>query len=557
MLTELRVRNYAVIDDVRVELGAGLNVLTGETGAGKSILVDALSLLLGERASTDAIRSGEDRAAIEGAFDVSDMAGLRERAEELGVNLGGGWLILRRELQRQGRNRAWANDSPATAGLVGELGGRLVDLHGQHEHQALLRPDAQRRMLDAFGGSENAAAAVRRAWEHLRDLEVRIASVRARVEEAGQRADFLAFKAREIESAGLRPDEEERLGSEARRLESSEDLLALSGELYEAVYAGEDAVVDRLGALRRSLDELIRIDAAGAGSFGELFESALVSLEELGRLLADYHHSVEHDPERLAEIRERLDHLRRLRRKYGGDLAAVIEEGRRAREELDALDRSDREIRGLEAEAEAARTELGERAERLGAARRTAAKRLDERVTALLGELGMPGGIFRVRIETLPEPGPRGAERIEFLVSPNPGFEPGPLARVASGGELSRVMLALKTVLAAVDDVPCLVFDEIDAGVGGRVAHQVAARLADVARAHQVLAVTHLPQIAARAHLHFRVDKVESGGLAATRIVRLEGEDRVEELARMLGGDPESPTARRHAEELLTGAAGP
>ncbi len=555
MLRELRVRNYAVIDDVRLELGPGLNVLTGETGAGKSILVGALSLLVGERASAEVIRAGEDRALVEGVFEVPTDPALLARCEEAGLDVSEGWLILRRELNREGRNRAWVNGSPATAGLVGELGGALVDLHGQHEHQALLRPGPQRRILDAWAGTADRAAEVRAAWEEARDARREAEALRRRVAETRERADLLRHRATEIEAAAPLPGEEDALAAEIRRLEHSEELLALSGELHEVVYGGEESLVDRLGRLGRTVEALLRIDA-GATELGELHEGARVTLEELGRRLAEYHHAVEHDPGRLERLRARVDLLYRLRRKYGGTIEEVVEEGRRAREELSALETSGMDLLGLDRRVEEAERELARRAAALSDARAAAAGRLEEAVSGLLPDLGMPGGIFRVALAPREPPGPEGAEDVAFLVSLNPGFDPGPLSRVASGGEMSRVMLALKTVLAAADDVPSLVFDEIDAGIGGRVAHRVGERLADVAAAHQVFAITHLPQIAARASVHFRVEKAEADGRATTVVVSLDERARVEEIARMLGGDPESAVSRRHAEELLAGRGG-
>lgn len=557
MLRELRVRSYAVIDDVRLEPGPGLTVLSGETGAGKSIIVDALSLLLGERASSDLVRAGEERALVEGTFDLEGLPDLAARCAEAGIEAEEGWLILRRELLREGRNRAWVNGSPATAALIGQLGSALVDLHGQHEHQALLRRKAQRRILDAFAGASGLAERAAAAHGRLREVEAEIESVRGRAAEVRERADYLRFKAEEIEKAELEPDEEERLEAETRRLEHSEELVELSSALYEAVYAGEatgeESVVDRLGALRRPLAELARIDTETA-ELRELAESARLSLEELGRRLGEYRESVEHDPTRLERLRERQDRIFRLKGKYGDTLAEVIEAGRRARAELDALEGSEAELRRLEKDRDAAAGRLAERASELGDERRRAAEGLEEEMARILPELGMEGGRFEVAFEPLEEPASFGSENVEFRVSLNPGFPPGPLSKVASGGEMSRVMLALKSALAEVDDVPCLVFDEIDAGVGGQVAHRVAERLGRVAERHQVFVITHLPQIAARATAHFRVEKEAVGGRAAARVHRLEGEERVLEVARMLGGDPESEVSRTHARELLGGA---
>ncbi|MFC1531017.1 DNA repair protein RecN [Gemmatimonadota bacterium] len=551
MLRELHVRNYAVIDDARLDLQPGLNVLTGETGAGKSLIVGALSLLLGERASSEVVRAGEDRALVEGVFDGSKSPALIRLCEEQGIEVNENWLILRREVLREGRNRAWVNGSPATAALVRQLGQGLVDLHGQHEHQALLRRDAQREILDAFAGATEAARRTSEAHGRLADLRRRISETRAEAASTRERADYLEFRAREIEAAGLESGEDEAVALEICRLEHSEDLMELSATLHSAVYGDDGALVEALGSLLRKVDDLVRIDPAAA-EIERLYSDARTTLEELGRCLSAYHNAVEHDPKRLEVLRERLDLIHRLKRKYGTTLEEVILAGRTAREELEYADRSSLDLATLALEEERALEDLAREAEGLTSLRQASAIRLEEEVTGLLPELGMEGGRFRVRLEALEWIGENGAESAEFQVSLNPGFEPGPLARIASGGEMSRVMLALKTVLAEVDDVPSLVFDEIDSGVGGRVAHQVAARLSRVAENHQVFAITHLPQIASRASAHLYVEKIQADGLASARVRVLEGDERVEELARMLGGDPGREASRRHAAELLS-----
>lgn len=551
MLKELHVHNYAVIDDLRIELQPGLNVLTGETGAGKSLIVGALSLLLGERATSDVVRTGEDRALVEGVFDCSNAPDLVLLCEEQGIEVDEGWLILRREVLREGRNRAWVNGSAATAGLVRQLGQRLVDLHGQHEHQALLRSEAQRQILDAFAEATDVAQRTALAHARLVGLRRQIADTREEAAATRERADFLDFRAREIEAAGLTPNEDEAAAVEVRRLEHSEELIELSDALHSAVYGDDGALVEVVGELSRKVDDLVRIDPT-AVEVEELYDATRTNLQELGRRLADYRDSVEHDPGRLEALRERLDLIHRLKRKYGSTIEEVVSAGREARFELEKADRSVLDLDALAAEEEEARQSLVGEAGNLSDLRVAAAKRLESEVTSLLDELGMEGGRFRVRLDTLPEVGGNGAERVEFQVTLNPGFDPGPLARVASGGELSRVMLALKAVLAEVDGVPSLVFDEIDSGVGGRVAHRVAERLAMVARNHQVFAITHLPQIASQATVHLRVEKIQVDGMAAARVRTLEGDARVEELARMLGGDPDRESSRRHAAELLS-----
>jgi len=558
MLIELRIQNFAVIERLSAHLGPGLNVLTGETGAGKSIIVGALSLLLGERASSDVVRADAERAVVEGVFDIAGRAEIAAMLAEQGIDAEDGLLILRREVAAEGRNRAWVNGSPTTAGLLGELGRRLVDLHGQHEHQTLLRPEEQRQILDAYGGAEcqDLAARVREAHGRLQVARRSLAELERRRRETEQRAEFLRFQVEEIEKARLEPDEEERLEEEARRLEHAEDLALLAGRLHHGLYAGEDAVSTRLAELRRTLSRLIQIDGSQKDA-EELLDSAFYSVEELGRRMGDYAAGVEHDPARLEEVRRRQDLIYRLKVKYGETLAEVIETGRRAREELDLLDRAGFEQKTLQTAVDAARAELDELAASLTARRREAAERLVGVVESILPELGLAGGRFEVALEPLPEIGADGTESVEFRIALNVGFEPRPLARIASGGELSRIMLALKTILARLDAVPTLVFDEIDAGIGGRVATQVGAKLRAVAEHHQVFAITHLPQIAARAHHHLLVEKSADGAVATAQVRELDGEARVRELARMLGGDPESETSLEHARELLEGAARP
>lgn len=550
MLIELRVRDYAVIEDLSLELGPGLSVLSGETGAGKSIIVGALSLLLGERASSEAVRVGCDRALVEAVFDVSDQAGLLVRLEELGMEAEDGLLILRREVAAAGRNRAWVNGSPTTARVVGELGRALVDLHGQHEHQTLLRPDVQRSILDAFAGAEDVATEVAVGFRKLSELDARLVELRDRRRELESRVDFLRFQRDEIDEASLRSGEDAELEDEARRLDHSEELLGEATRIHAELHGGEGAVTDRLSELGSSLSRLERWDPK-LNDLYEALQEAYHALVEVGRDVGAYAESVQHDPARIEQVRERLDVIHRLKRKYGPDLSDVIETGHRVSAELQELDGAGWDESALSGDVARARTELAEAAGRLSTLREEAARRLEVEVEGLLPDLGLPGATFQVQLEPLPEVAGQGAERVEFLVSVNSGFAPQALGRVVSGGELSRVMLVLKAILARVDQVPTLVFDEIDAGIGGTVATLVAAKLKEVARYHQVFVITHLPQLASRARSHLLVEKSEEGGVAATRIDELQGEARVREIARMLGGDPDSETSRDHARELL------
>ncbi|HYH80310.1 MAG TPA: DNA repair protein RecN [Longimicrobium sp.] len=551
MLTELRIRNFALIDKLSVRLGPGLNVLTGETGAGKSIVVGALSLLLGERASSEVVRSGEDRASIEGVFEVDGREDLAKLLDERGIEAEDGVIVLKREVAAEGRSRAWVNGSPATASLLGEIGRMLVDLHGQHEHQTLLRRDEQRAILDAYAGNAALLAEVRAAHGSAVEVRREAGDLERRRRDALQRADFLRFQADEIEKAALTAGEEDALGDEARRLSHSEELTALSAQLYDALAGSDRSVVGTLGGLGRTLDHLTRIDPAQEPS-RELYDTAYYALQELGERMERYAQTVEHDPARLDEIRRRQDTIFRLRTKYGGTVEEVVAIGRAARDELDLVDGADFELGALQKRLAAATAELERLSADLTARRMEAAARLADEVNAVLPDLGMAGGRFELARLPLAEPGGAGAEEVEFRVSLNRGFEPRPLSFVASGGEMSRIMLALKTILARLDAVPTLVFDEVDAGIGGRVALQVGEKMREVAADHQVFAITHLPQIASRANVHLLVSKHERpDGKTATEVTALGDDERVREIARMLGGDPESAVSLEHARELL------
>jgi DNA repair protein RecN (Recombination protein N) len=549
MLSELRIRNFALIDQLTVRLGPGLNVLTGETGAGKSIIVGALSLLLGERASVDVVRAGAERASVEGIFDTDGNAEVERWLEEQGIEAEDGLLILKREVAAGGRSRAWINGSPTTATLLGELGGVLVSLHGQHEHQTLLRRDEQRSILDAYAGLTDLVQQVSAARATLNDARSRIARLEHHRAEVGERSDLLRFQLEEIESAALRVGEDQELEEEARKLSHSEELQSLSSGLFEAL-GGDRALLSDLGSLRRAVDQLVRIDP-GLEPLAELHDTAYYAVQEMVEQVERYAAGIEHDPGRLEVIRQRQDLIFRLRSKYGPSLADIIGVGERARAELEMMDVAGFELGTLQKEEARAQEELWSLAADLTGRRAAAMERLASEVGQVLPELGMQGGRFTAVALPLPEPGSSGAEEIEFRVSLNQGFEPRPIAQVASGGELSRVMLALKTILARLDAVPTLVFDEVDAGVGGRVALQLGHKMRQVAGSHQVFAITHLPQIASRAHTHLLVRKLERNGVTATEVDLLEGDERVEEIARMLGGDPESGVSLDHARQLL------
>jgi DNA repair protein RecN (Recombination protein N) len=552
VIAELRVRDLATIADVTLSLGGGLNVLTGETGAGKSMLIDALALLLGERAESGMVRPGAAKAVVEGAFEGLDRATAR-RIEELGLDVEDGRVIVRREVSAEGRSRAWVNGSPTTASVLSRLGALVVDLHGQHETQSLLHAEAQREILDAFAGALGERAAVAAAHEALAALVEEEETFIRRRDEVRRRADYLRHVVAEIEAAGVRIGEDEALQLEARRLSQAGALGAHARRIADALEGGEGNAMAGIAAADKALAALEKVDP-DCSAWREMLDSAYANLGEVARLAGGYADAIQEDPDRLAAIEQRRDLLFRLMQKYGATLAEVLDTGREAASELDLLDTAELDLRTLAARRAAAQAALAAGASALTEKRTDAAARLARAVNRLLPSLGLPGGKLAVAMAPLPKPSALGQEAVAFTVQLNVGLEARPLAKVASGGELSRLMLALKVVLARHDAVPTLVFDEVDQGIGGEVGAQVAAALAEVAAAHQVLVITHLPQIAARADRHLLVAKEARGGIATSSVGVIHGEDRVTEVSRMLG-DAEGTAARRHAQELLTGPA--
>jgi DNA repair protein RecN (Recombination protein N) len=548
MIAELRVRDLATIADVTLQVGPGLNVLTGETGAGKSMLVDALALLLGERAASGSVRPGAAKSVVEGAFESIDPT-TRRRIEELGLDVEDGRVVVRREISAEGRSRAWVNGSPTTAAVLAELGALLVDLHGQHETQSLLRAEAQRDILDAFAHAEPDRSAVADAYAGVAALRAEESSLAARRDEVRRRADYLRHVVAEIDGAKIQPGEDEALQVEARRLSQAGALAEQAQRMVDALEGEAGNALGALGVANRALATLEKVDPT-TGEWREMLDSAYANLSELTRVATEYAASVQEDPERLADVERRRDLLFRLSGKYGATLEAVLATRDEAAAELDLLDTADTDLRGLAARRLAAEAGLSAAAKALGAKRSEAADRLARGVNRLLPQLGLPGGKLSVALTRLAEPGPQGQESVHLDVQLNQGLEAKPLAKVASGGELSRLMLALKVVLVKHDAIATLVFDEVDQGIGGEVGVQVGAALTEVAERHQVLVITHLPQIAARADSHLMVSKQAKRGIATSDVQVLHGEDRVNEIARMLG-DSEGDAARRHAQAML------
>src|SRR5215813_1678727 len=550
MLRELRIRNFAVVENVTVPFVPGFNVLTGETGAGKSILVDAILLVRGARAQTDVIRSDAETATVEALFAASGAAAAV--LDEAGLTAEDGEIVIRRELSRTGRHRAFVNDAAVTVGLLERLGDALVQVHGQHEHQRLLEPAHQLELLDWFADAEplreRFAALFAKLGEACADLERRRGAGRDRA----QREDLLRFQVSELDGAHVRPGEEEELRTERRRLQHAERFAVGLQEVGTLLQDDAASASTRLARAARVLTELGRLDPAFAAPL-ETLEAARVQVDETLTSVRALRDTIVVEPGRVEAIDDRLDALTRLKRKYGDTEQAMLAFRTEAAAELDRLQRHEEllgedERRLADLEAEVATT-----ARALGSARRAAASRLAPAVQRELRQLGMERAIFEVAVVELTpsECGPRGTDRVEFRFTANPGETARPLARIASGGELARIMLALQVVLSRFERAPTMVFDEVDAGIGGDAAVAVGEKLGAVGMARQVLCVTHLAPIAALAHQHVRIAKSVRGGRTRADAEVVTGRERVAEIARMLGGGASAGTALEHARALL------
>jgi DNA repair protein RecN (Recombination protein N) len=566
MLSELRLKNLAVIEAVTVSLGPGLNAVTGETGAGKSIVVDAILLVMGARAQPDLVRTGTDSAVIEAVFELEPDSPAAAVLEEAGHPAPDGVLVIKREISRAGRHRVFVNDSPATVALLERLGETLVELHGQHEHQRLMEASRQLDLLDRYAGTEEARARVGGLvgeWEAARDELLRI---RGEAREGQRQEDLLRFQLSEIDAVRLREGEEEELRAERRRLQHAERIAAGLVEVTALLYDDERSAAARLRRAGTLLRELAGYDPE-LGAPAEALGEAEAYLEEaIGRARA-MRDRAPFEPDRLAEIDERLDAITRLKRKYGETAEAVGGYRAQIAATLDRLERHDEVVTDLEGRVARAEEAAGQAALQLADARTTAAGRLERQVQKELRGLGIEHARFRIglRRESAGEGdlaagplrwrvGRRGVDQVEMAFSANPGEDLRPLAKVVSGGELSRTMLAVRAVLSAAGDVPTMVFDEVDAGIGGRVAEVVGQKLGQIAGGRQVLCVTHLAPIAVYADHHLRVEKTASRTATRTTVTALDGAARVEELARMLGGERVTEATRRAARELLHAA---
>lgn len=559
MLAELRIVNFALIEQLSLQFQSGFIVLTGETGAGKSLLIDAIALLVGGRASTDQIRSGEAEAQLEAAFHLPDTHPLLHRLrlhEIIGQNESE--LILRRVLSRSGRHRVYVNGNLCPQRVLEELGGTLVDIHGQHEQQSLLATARQLDALDAFGRLLELRGRYEQAYQRWKELRTQRDALQSDLVDRTRREDLLRFQVREIEQAGMLPGEEEQLHNEQRRLVHAHRLKELAHEAHVELQEDEQAVLTRLGRIGRTLAELGQTDPEMGDCEQAVTESA-IQLKDLAGRLRDYAQQLESDPDRQVVVEDRLDLIQRLKKKYGGTIESILAMGKGVQEELQLLDNHEARTAELTARLDEESRRLRTLAQQLSKKRIDAATRMTTLVEAELIALKMEQAIFQVTVasdESADGLGPIGRDRVEFLLSSNPGEPPRPLGRVASGGELSRIMLALKTVLAEMDQVPVLVFDEIDTGVGGAIAAAMGTRLRKLGAFHQVFCITHLPQVASQAEHHLLVEKGLEGQRTSTSVRALKGIGREEEIARMLGGLTITKKVRETAAELIAGAQG-
>jgi DNA repair protein RecN (Recombination protein N) len=556
VLTRLSIANFATIESLSIEFHDGFTALTGETGAGKSILIGALRLVLGARATPDQIRAGAEQTSVEACFDLAALPEVRVQLEELGIPAAG-QLVVRRSLQDSGRSRALANDCAITQGKLEDIGAYLVSIHGQHDNQMLLDSRTHVDFLDAFAGLQPQRA-------ELKDCHARYGAALKTCRELQQqmerqealRADLQAVVA-DLEAADLSPNEEEELRQSLRVLTHAEELAALSSQAGDLFSEGESAVLIQLGKLDQILTDIAALDPAMTTVQGPL-PGIRIQLDELNRALQSYAARLEPDPNRLEQLQARLAELERVKRRYGGSIAAALAKLGEARAKLDALEGVGDSLVQAEAQARTLAAGLHALALALSERRREAAVRFDDQIVRQLNELGMNKALFETQIEiaaaSADEPAAItavGLDRIEFLLSTNPGQPPRPLARIASGGELSRTMLAMKTVLADVDPTRTLIFDEVDAGISGAVAEIVGRKLRALGRARQVLCITHLPQIAAQGVHHLQVTKSSNGTQTFTTLVPLEGQDKVREVARLLSGVTVTPHSLASAEEMV------
>lgn len=550
MLTALRVKNLALVEQVRLDLQPGLNVITGETGAGKSILLGALALLLGERADRKFIREGEEACGAEALFSLDDAKGVNALLEEFGVNpCDDGQLIIRRIVKTNGSSQNIVNDSPVTLNVLKALGERLVDMHGPHDHQSLLRPSFQLDLLDSYGHTEKERAAYAEVWQKMRALEERRASLLGDTTDVDAQLDLLSYRVKEIEDAEPKEGEEESVLQEHAVVSNSQRVLELGGAAAAALLDGEGAAFDALALAQRSLEDLAHI-MPEAETWRLEARAAAVQVQELSATITSALEKIEGDPGRLDWLDQRIATYRKLKKKYGPTVEDVLATLEKSKSRLRDLQTRGEQLEQLEKEVAALKTELTKSGKKLREKRKEAAAKLAKAVTRELKELGFAHGSFAVELRDQ-EPQASGLDEAEFGFAPNAGEGMKPLRAIASSGEISRVMLATKAVLAGHDRIPVLIFDEIDANVGGEIGLAVGCKLAEIGKSHQVICITHLPQVAAKGSTHFAVTKTVRDKRTISEVALLDDNARIEEIARMLGGRDLTKVTLQHAREML------
>lgn len=556
MLQELRIRNFAIIDEVNLSFSKGFNVITGETGAGKSIILNAVHLLMGDRAGDEIIRSSEEEAIVEALFDLSGNEEVREKIREKSGRIRSpqeeSSCLIRRVLSRSGRGKVFLNENLTTLGTLTEMGEKLLSVYGQHEHQSLQRVENHLDILDEFGGLVQLREEYREHFERFLSLSGEIRRIREEKEKGAKERELWVFQLREIEGAGLQPGEEEALKEERRILSHARKLMDFATLSKDLLYEGEGSALERIQRIIRQGQDMAAIDPSLSETMKQL-ESVSIQLEEVALSLRDYLRKIEVNPMRLDEVENRLEVIDRLKRKYGPTVEDILRFKKNAEEALNSFTTNEENLSHLEGMLGSLQTEMVALANRLSWERKRVASELKRSVEKELGALGMKRTTFEVQMEDSAF-SPTGSDRIEFLISPNVGEEVKPLAKIASGGELSRMMLAMKKILARVGGRQVLIFDEVDAGIGGAIAEVVGKSLKELSKHHQVICVTHLPQIACFADTHYSVRKEVRGKRTVTVVDRLEREAIVDEIARMLGGVKVTEKTRAHAKEMIENA---
>jgi DNA repair protein RecN (Recombination protein N) len=539
VLTLLRIKNLALVEELEWEIAPGFTAVTGETGAGKSIVIGALQLLLGERADKSLIRTGADLCTVEAVFSGDDLQKLNPQLVEAGIEPCDNDLIIKRSFSASAGTRQFINGSPTTLSVLKNLGDELVDLHGPHDHQSLLSPEKQLSLLDSFARTEGQLDEYRKNYRQLQTLLAEHAALDTAETAREQELDLLRHQITEIKSANLVAGEEEEIEKRYKLASNSKRLIELASAIANKLSEADDSVLSQLAETQRLLRELEKIDSSIA-QFSSAHAASVVELSEIARSLSAYAERLDLDPEQLAALEQRVSLFETLKRKYGGSMADVIAFGERAAERMRKIEGRDMELERLAKEIENVRGQLNHAGGALRKLRKKAAPKLSETIRRNLRDLGFRQSEFEAKVNALDEPRPNGFDAVELLFSPNPGEPLKPLRAIASSGEISRLMLAIKSALAAHDAIPLLVFDEIDTNVGGEIAHAVGAKMQTLGRDHQIICITHLPQVAATASSHFIVTKDVARGRTFSKLHEVAGKTRQEEIARMLGGKSES-----------------